>query len=43
MMLKIRGEGTYKYKSEYGVIILYFNNVKLKKIVCSMIENVDKL
>jgi hypothetical protein len=35
---KVRGKGTYKYKSEYGVIILYFNNVKLKKIIIEMIE-----
>ena len=35
---KVRGEGTYKYKSEYGVIIVYFNNIKLKKIILEMIE-----
>lgn len=37
---EIRGKGTYKYKSEYGVIIVYFNNVKLKKIILEMIEKV---
>jgi hypothetical protein len=37
---KVRGEGTYKYKSKYGVIIVYFNNVKLKKIILEMIERV---
>jgi hypothetical protein len=37
---KVRGEGTYKYKSEYGVIIVYFNNVKLKRIILEMIEKV---
>ena len=37
---KVRGEGTYKYKSEYGVIIVYFNNIKLKKIILKMIENI---
>ncbi len=37
---KVRGSGTYKYKSEYGVIIIYFNNIKLKKLICSMIENI---
>jgi hypothetical protein len=37
---KIRGEGTYKYKSDYGVIIVYFNNVKLKKIILEMIEKI---
>jgi hypothetical protein len=40
MVLKVRGEGTYKYKSEYGVIIVCFNNVKLKRLLCSMIENI---
>lgn len=37
---KVRGKGTYKYKSEYGVIIVYFNNVKLKKIILEMIEKI---
>lgn len=37
---QVRGEGTYKYKSEYGVIIVYFNNIKLKKIILKMIENI---
>jgi inorganic triphosphatase YgiF len=37
---KVRGKGTYKYKSEYGVVIVYFNNIKLKRLICSMIENI---
>ncbi len=37
---EIRGKGTYKYKSEYGVAMVYFNNVRLKKLICSMIENI---
>ena len=37
---KVRGKGTYKYKSEYGVIIVYLNNVKLKKIILEMIEKI---
>lgn len=36
----VRGSGTYKYKSEYGVIIVYFNNIKLRKIILEMIEKV---
>ena len=36
----VRGSGTYKRKSKHGVIIIYFNNIKLKKIICSMIENI---
>ena len=40
-VVKVRGEGTYKYKSEYGGVILYFNNIKLKRIVCEMIENIQ--
>lgn len=35
---EVRGKGTYKYKSEHGVIIVYFNNTKLKKIILEMIE-----
>jgi len=38
---KVRGEGTYKYKSEYGVATVYFNNTKLKAIICNMIENIE--
>lgn len=37
---KVRGEGTYKNKSKHGVIIVYFNNIKLKKIILEMIEKV---
>ncbi len=37
---KVRGEGTYKYKSEYGVICVYFNNTKSKEKICEMIEKV---
>ncbi|MEY2664276.1 MAG: hypothetical protein RIT04_84 [Candidatus Parcubacteria bacterium] len=40
-VVKVRGEGTYKYKSEYGGVILYFNNTKLKQAICSMIENIQ--
>ncbi len=39
-IVKVRGKGTYKYKTMYGTAILNFNNVKLKKIICSMIENI---
>ncbi len=35
---KVRGEGTYKYRSEHGVIIVYFNNVKLKKLITETLE-----
>lgn len=37
---KVRGLGTYKYKSEYGVVCVYFNNVRLRQIICEMIENI---
>ncbi len=37
---KVRGKGTYKYKSEHGVVILCFNNMKLKRIILSMIEKI---
>jgi hypothetical protein len=35
---KVRGVGTYKNRSEYGVIIVYFNNVKLKKVIIELLE-----
>ena len=35
-----RGKGTYRYKSEYGLVIVYFNNVKLKRLLCGLIENI---
>ncbi len=35
---KVRGSGTYKNKSKYGVIIVYFNNIKIKKVILEMIE-----
>lgn len=31
--------GTYKYKSKYGVLTVYFNNVKLQKSLKEVIEN----
>jgi len=34
-----RGIGNYKHKSQYGVLTVYFNNTKLKKIFDSLIEN----
>ena len=37
---KVRGPGTYKHKSKYGVVIVYFNNIKLKRLICNMIENI---
>jgi len=36
-----RGTGTYRHKSEYGVILLQFNNIKLKRILCTMIEKIE--
>ncbi len=36
---KVRGAGTYKNKSQYGVVALYFNNTKLRNIICEAIEN----
>lgn len=37
---RVRGEGTYKYKSQYGVLIVYFNNIRLKELICSQIDNI---
>ncbi len=38
---KVRGQGTYKYKSEHGVVIVCFNNMKLKRIILEMIEKIS--
>jgi len=36
--IKKRGEGTYKHSAKYGVLIVYFNNRKLRDIICHAIE-----
>ncbi len=41
IVINIQRKGTYKYKSSYGVVIMYFNNIKLKKLICNMIENIQ--
>ena len=35
---KVRGKGTYTYKSPYGVLMVYFNNVRLKELICKQID-----
>lgn len=34
-----RGVGNYREKTKYGVLTVYFNNVKLRNIICNTIEN----
>ena len=34
-----RGEGTYRRKSVHGVLTVYYNNVKLRDLICRTIEN----
>lgn len=36
--IKKRGGGTYKHSAKYGVLIVYFNNKKLRDIICGAIE-----
>jgi hypothetical protein len=36
----VRGPGTYLHKSKYGVLTVYFNNMKLKKKIMQLIENI---
>lgn len=36
-------KGTYKNKSETGVITMYFNNVKLKQMIDKYLEDVRKM
>ncbi|MEN9621926.1 MAG: hypothetical protein RLZZ67_360 [Candidatus Parcubacteria bacterium] len=38
---KVRGTGTYTYRSEYGVLMVYFNNIKLKALICELIDNLE--
>ena len=38
---KVRGAGTYTYRSEYGVIMVYFNNTRLKALICKLIDNLE--
>ncbi|RJQ23132.1 hypothetical protein C4565_10905 [Candidatus Parcubacteria bacterium] len=40
VVTKLRGRGTYKRKSEHGVVTIYFHNSKLKKI---LMEEIEKL
>lgn len=40
---KIRGQGTYKNKSKYGVLTIYFNNVKLRNIIIKEIEKLSQI
>lgn len=35
--------GTYKEKSFYGVVTMYFNNVKLKNIIDTYLEDIRKM
>ncbi len=38
-IVKVRGEGTYSKKSQFGVLTIYFNNKKLRDIIISEIES----
>lgn len=38
-----RGKGTYFEKMKYGVIIINFNNMKLKSLICSQIANIASM
>ncbi len=40
---KVRGEGTYKNKSKYGVLTVHFNNIKLRNIIMSEIEKLSNI
>jgi hypothetical protein len=39
----IRKPGTYKKKSEYGVVTIYFNNKKMRDLLCGEIENLRQI
>ncbi len=38
-ILTKRGEGTYHTKMKYGVLVVHFNNIKLRNLICSQIAN----
>ena len=38
VITKSRGMGTYKNKTQYGVLTVYYNNKKLRDILCQTIE-----
>jgi hypothetical protein len=42
-ILKRRGEGTYLHKMRYGVVIVYFNNIKLRNLICGEIANMQTI
>lgn len=42
-MLVRRGRGVYREKMKYGVIIVIFNNIKLKNLICSHIANISSI
>lgn len=39
----IRKPGTYKKKSKYGVVTIYFNNKKMRDLLCREIENLRQI
>lgn len=38
-----RSIGTYRNKTKHGVLTVYFNNKKLRDIICGMIEKIKKM
>ena len=38
IITKTSGDGTYKHKNKYGVLTVYFSNVKLRDMIISAIE-----
>lgn len=38
-----RGNGIYHEKMKYGVLIVIFNNIKLKNLVCTHIANISSI
>ena len=42
-ILKRRGDGTYANKMNYGVVLVHFNNVKLRNLICSQIANIEDM
>jgi hypothetical protein len=38
-----RSLGTYRYKTKHGVLTVYFNNRKLRDIICQAVEDIDSM
>lgn len=43
VVISLRRRGTYKHRAPYGVATLYFNNRKLRDLICADIEKLQRV